>query len=53
MPYNLTSPNGILKSCDLSDLTGWFARELVQVPSPAEQVILSLVGSFTEYKEKI
>ncbi len=44
MPYNLTSPNGILESCDLSDLTGWFARELVQVPSSAEQAILSTVA---------
>lgn len=45
MPYNLTSPNGIRKPCELSDLKGWLARELAQVPNPAEQAILSTVAA--------
>jgi hypothetical protein len=48
MPYYLTSPKGILKPCDLSDLKGWFARELAQVPSPAERAILSTVAGELE-----
>lgn len=44
MPHNLASPKGILEPCDLSDLGGWFARELAQVPSRAEQAILSTVA---------
>jgi hypothetical protein len=45
MPYNLTSPNGILEPCDLADLKGWFARELAQVPNLPEQAILSGVAA--------
>ena len=44
MPYNLTSPKGILEPCDLTDLKGWFARELAQVPNQAEQAILNTVA---------
>ena len=45
MSYNLTSPNGLLEQCDLTDLEGWFARELVQVPDASERKVLELVTS--------
>jgi hypothetical protein len=45
MPYNLTSPNGILERCELPDIKGWFVRELTQVSSPPEQAILSSVST--------
>src|SRR5262245_44739217 len=44
MPYNLSSPNGIVEPCDLADLRGWFGRELSQVPNPAERNVLSDVA---------
>lgn len=44
MPYNLSSPNGILEPCDLNDLKRWFARELPQVPNAAERKVLSTVA---------
>jgi hypothetical protein len=44
MPYNLSSPNGIVEPCDLTDLEGWFARELTQVPNPAERNVLKIVA---------
>jgi hypothetical protein len=44
MPYNLASPNGIGEPCDLTDLDGWFARELAQVPNPAERQVLQVVA---------
>jgi hypothetical protein len=44
MPYNLQSPNGIGKDCDLSDLEGWFAHELSQIPSEPERAVLAIVA---------
>lgn len=44
MPYNLSSPSGIVEPCDLTDLEGWFARELRQVPNRAEQNVLTVVA---------
>ena len=44
MPYNLSSPNGIVEPCDLTDLAGWFSRELTQVPSLAERNVLKTVA---------
>ncbi len=44
MPYNLSAPNGIVKPCELTDLEEWFARELTQVPNPAERNILKVVA---------
>ncbi len=48
MPYNLQSPRGILKPCTISNLKGWFARELKQVPSHAEKAVLRLVAANVE-----
>ena len=45
MPYNLSSPNGILEPCNLEDLGAWFARELTQVPNEPERAILQSVES--------
>ena len=44
MPYNLSSPTGIVEPCDLADLPGWYDRELSQVPTEAEREVLSVVG---------
>ena len=44
MAYNLASPTGIAEPVDLDDLNGWFARELVQVPSPTESEVLEAVA---------
>ncbi len=44
MPYNLSSPKGIIEPCDLTDLEGWFARELTQVPNPTERSVLTIVA---------
>jgi hypothetical protein len=44
MPYNLSSRNRIAEPCDLKDMEGWFARELTQVPNPAESKVLTIVG---------
>lgn len=35
MPYNLASPNYLLEPVDLSNLSGWFEREITQVESQA------------------
>lgn len=43
MPYNLSSPNGLLEPCDLDDLGGWFTRELVQVSSEPLRDVLQAV----------
>jgi hypothetical protein len=43
VPYNLLSPNGLLEPCKLDDLDGWFAKELVQVPSEPERAVLQSV----------
>jgi len=45
MSYNLSSPNGILEACDLADLDGWFARELLSISNPSERCILQMVAS--------
>lgn len=37
--YNLASPNGIVEPCVLSDLLGWLARELTQVPENEKNVL--------------
>lgn len=37
--YNLASPNGIVEPCRLSDLLGWLARELTQVPENEKSVL--------------
>ncbi len=37
--YNLASPNGIVEPCLLSDLSGWLARELTQVPENEKSVL--------------
>jgi hypothetical protein len=44
MPYNLQSPNGLAEDCDLSDLEGWFSRELPQITSEPERAVLSTVA---------
>ena len=44
MAYNLQSPNGIGEDCDLGDLEGWFSRELSQVPSEPERIVLAQVA---------
>jgi hypothetical protein len=53
MPYNLSSPNGIVEPCDLACLEEWFERELTQVPAPAERSVLKItageLGSFVEW----
>lgn len=43
--YNLASPNRILEPCNLDDLTGWFIRELSQLPNSAERTVLKTVGA--------
>lgn len=43
MAYNLSSPNGIVEPCDLRDLDGWFAKELIQVTSSSERTVLQNV----------
>lgn len=48
MPYNLSSPNGIVDPCSLDDLKGWYERELAQVASPAERRVLSEVAANLE-----
>src|SRR5208283_365739 len=37
--YNLASPNGIVEPCQLSDLSGWLARELKLVPENEKSVL--------------
>jgi len=44
MPYNLSSPNGIVEPCSLENLEFWYDRELQQVPSPAERDVLAAVA---------
>jgi hypothetical protein len=48
MSYNLQSPNGIDEDCDLSDLEGWFSRELSQIPSEPERAVLTIVAGSLE-----
>jgi hypothetical protein len=48
MAYNLSSPNRILERCDLTDLEGWFARELVQISNPSVRRILQIVANDLE-----
>ena len=43
MPYNLSSPNGLLEPCNLDDLSGWFAKELTQILGAPERTILQSV----------
>jgi hypothetical protein len=49
MPYNLQSPNGIGENCDLSDLEGWFSRELSQIPSEPERAVLATVAGNLDF----
>jgi hypothetical protein len=42
--YNLESPNGIREPVLLTDLTGWFERELAQVPNLSEKRVLETVA---------
>jgi hypothetical protein len=44
VPYNLQSPNGIVEYCDLSDLEGWFSRELSQISSEPQRTVLTNVA---------
>lgn len=48
MPYNLSSPNGIVERCALSDLDRWFQRELAQVSSKPEKRVLAEVAANLE-----
>jgi hypothetical protein len=43
VPYNLSSPNGLLEPCKLDDLDGWFVKELSQVSSEPERAVLQSV----------
>jgi hypothetical protein len=44
LPYNLSSPNGILEPVDLNDLSGWFLRELAQIPNSSERSALATIA---------
>ena len=44
MPYNLSSPNGIVEPCSFVDLQNWYEDELDQVQSEPERSVLSAVG---------
>jgi hypothetical protein len=43
LPYNLSSPNGLLEPCKLDDLSGWFVKELTQISSGPERAVLKSV----------
>lgn len=56
VPYNLTSPNGIAEPIQLTDLDGWFARELTQIAVAAERDVLATVAknlsNFVSFPER-
>lgn len=44
MAYNLSSPNGIIETCNLDSLEAWFTKELAQVESHAQRAVLTEVS---------
>ncbi len=43
--YNLSSPKGLLERVDLTDIEGWFDRELAQIQNRTERTVLKRVLS--------